>query len=89
MKKDYTKEEQAWIDSRPEKVRKVIFEYPPVGCYRSKLCLGHYTIHAYEENFNGTVTLKLDHLPDSFLPGHRVFGVPPATLVPCGCRNKK
>ncbi len=84
----YSLEQQAWIDSRPENVRKVIETHPPIGCYRGKENRGHYVLHSYDEELDGTVTLKVDHLNDSFLPGYRVFGVKPESLIFCGCLQR-
>lgn len=81
----YTAKQQAWIDSRPANVRKVIKKCPPIGCYRGKKGRGHYILHSYDEEKDGTVTLKVNHLEDSFLPGFQIFGYSPNDLVPCGC----
>lgn len=84
----YTKEQQAWIDSRPENVRKVIEKVPPIGCYRGKTH-GHYVIYSYDEEIGGKISLKVNRLGDSFSPSYLVFGVDPEYLHPCGCLLKK
>lgn len=81
----YTKEQQEWIDSRPENVRAVIKTHPPIGCYRGYNGRGHYVLYSYDEEKSGKVTLKVNHLDDSFMPGFQVFGVDPESLTYCGC----
>lgn len=83
---------QLWIDKRPPHVRKVANKYRPDTCYfalNNKGYRGHYLIHSYEENKDGSVTVKVNHLDDSFLPRHQVFGFDPDDLKVCGCLNKK
>jgi hypothetical protein len=88
MKKDKI---QAWINERPAHIKEVANKYRPDMCYvafNDAGLRGHYRIHSYEENKDGTVTLKVNHLLDSFLPGHRVFGFNPKDLKKCGCLFK-
>ena len=76
-----------WYLSRPDKVRVAMRAKPPFGCYRGVKNRGHYVLYAYEEpeDEGAAVTLKIDHPDDSFLPGHRVFGVPLESVTACGC----
>lgn len=86
------KEIQEWIDNRPPAIREVANKYRPNTCYNATNnngLTGHYLIHSYEENKDGTVTCKVNHLPDSFLPNFQVFGFKPRDLKKCGCLNRK
>lgn len=80
---------EAWLADRPPRVRAVAEQYTPNVCYlgpEGHARRGHYLIYCYDEpDDGGSVTVKVDHLDDSFLPGVRVFGVDPATLTVCGC----
>lgn len=89
MRIKYTKEQQAWIKSRPNNVRTVIKTHPPIGCYSWKNGRGHYVIYSYGEEKNGTVSLTVNHLEDSYLYGIQVFGVKPSSLIYCGCIVKE
>lgn len=79
----------AWFSSRPPLVRDAIRIAPPWSCYRQAgregRLAGHYIIEKYEEHEDGSVTVSVIHGADSFLAGHGVFGLNPATLKPCGC----
>lgn len=81
----FTKEQQEWIDSRPKRVQKVIYKVPPVTCYKSKTSQGHYVLYSYDEEKGGKISVRVNHLDDSFLPGHQVFGYDPDDLIACGC----
>lgn len=86
MKPKYTKEQQEWIDSRPEKIKEVIKILPMQGCYRGKDGNGHYTLHSYDENLDGTVTLTVNRIAEPFMPiAYKVFGFKPSDLKYCGC----
>lgn len=80
-----TKEQTAWINSRPSTVKAVIEKCPPFGCYKSTENKGHYEIYSYEEHGGDPITIKIVHGKDSYLPGITVFGVNPNTLVKCDC----
>ena len=78
-----------WVASRPANVRKVAERFDPSRCYRSKNDTGHYGLCSFEENEDGTVTLKIVHGGDSYFPGTIVFGVNPDSLVLCDCGKWK
>ncbi len=74
-----------WLATRPANVRKVAKNFNPLKCYRAKDNDGHYALVSFEENGDGTVTLKIAHGSDSYFPGTMVFGVHPENLVLCDC----
>ena len=75
-----------WLKSRPEHIRKVAEQFDPNTCYRSKNnARGHYCLYSFDENEDGTVTLRIIHGRDSFFPGTMVFGIDPNNLVLCDC----
>ena len=68
-----------WFDKRPSAIKEVIRKCPPDIEYSLS---GPFpvTIHSYDENEDGSITLKVDvHSP--FL-ARRVFGVKPESLKP-------
>lgn len=82
----YTEEQLAWIKSRPPKVQEAIERVPPKVCLRIS-GKGHYVVYAYEECLDGSVTVQVIHLDDSFMPGLMVFGVPLDEITLCRCRD--
>lgn len=79
---------EMWLAGRPPIIHEMAHARPPWTCYRmrdpdSGRERGHYWIYSYNES--GTVTI--DHGDDSYLPGVRVFGIEPNSLVTCGCGN--
>jgi hypothetical protein len=72
---------EEWINSRPPAVRAVVEHRPPWGKYRLKETGQVGMIYSYEENDNGTVTVKFNTEMDEFtrLP-IQVFGVDPESL---------
>lgn len=76
----------AWIESRPACVQEAFKKCPPTTCYRLKGRKGHYALYSYDEEKDGTVTVKVDHLDDSWGYGLRVFGIALDDLERCGCR---
>lgn len=79
---------ELWISERPKRVQAVIRRFPPTTCYRSRDGRGHYSIYAYDEEKSGKITLRVNHMPDSFLPAVRVFGVKQKDMRKCGCIYK-
>mgnify|MGYP001599269771 CR=1 FL=1 len=79
-----------WLRTRPVAVRDAFAKVPPTTCYKMMgedgHVRGHYCIYSYEENDDGSITLKVIHLDDSFLHDTVVFGVNLNDMVPCGCR---
>jgi hypothetical protein len=74
-----------WVASRPENVRVWAEKLPPC-CYRhAGQPSGHYWLYSFDVGQDDTVTVKLVHGSDSFMPGFAVFGVDPADLIPCNC----
>lgn len=84
-----TKEEERvyrdWIASRPEKVKAVAERFDPWSLYRMKSTGHRVTLHSFDENKNGTITLKVDVTGDfnTVLFERRVFGVDPDDLELC------
>lgn len=82
---EFEQEYEEWLATRPPAVAAVGRSLTPWTCYRSTENSGHYTLYSIDENMNGTITVEVDHLEDSFLYGFRVFGIAPETLKRCGC----
>lgn len=70
---------EAWVKTRPENVQKIARQYVPDSYYTMENG-GKCTLHSYDEEEDGTVTLKVDTV-DGFIFEHRVFGVKPETLT--------
>ena len=71
---------QAWLESRPESVRRIAAVYTPDKLYR--MSSGHRcTIYSYSED--GTVTVTVDGRFNVVAFSRNVFGIDPSTLVEC------
>lgn len=72
----------AWVQTRPEVVRKVATMWPGWKCYRHRVDPRiHVGIWSYDEDGNITVV----HGRDSHLPGLGGHGLTPMLFLDCGC----
>lgn len=78
-------ESKEWYHSRPPNIKAMIDTFPPHTCYRMRDNIGHYYIASYSSHDDGTMSLKMGHLLDSYLPGVVVFGVKPSNCERCDC----
>lgn len=68
-----------WFDDRPPAIQEVIRKYPPNRTYKLYDGVFDVTLHSYDEELDGSISLQIDvHSP--FFP-RRVFGVKPADLT--------
>jgi len=84
LKYNNNSELRKWLLTRPAKIRRVVLKYPP-DCYLNINNAGHYLLYSYDEELDNSITVKLEHGRDSFLPGVIVFGIPLESLIPCSC----
>lgn len=89
-----TPESQKWYDERPTLVKRAIDAFPSGPCYRLKDTKGHYALHSFTEDLlTGKVSVKMIHMKDSWGYDKEtdthilVFGLDPATVISCDCKN--
>lgn len=77
---DYATFEE-WVATRPEKIQSVAKVYPPDKYYCFINSDARYTLYSYDEEEDGTISVKLNTV-DHFLFPRTVFGVSPKDLLP-------
>lgn len=73
---------EEWVKTRPPAVQAIARKYIPDSYYLmnhdpERLC----TLHSYNEEEDGTITLKVDTVPKFFPISYRVFGIKPESLT--------
>lgn len=80
---------EEWLNSLPKPQQSIVRNLGELPNCFTVDGRGHYEFYSSYEDENGAVRLKMDHLPDSFLPNHRVYGIDPASVKACGCWNRR
>ena len=75
------KEWEAWIETRPKSIQKMIKKFPPDILYRMKSTGHRVALYSYEED--GTMTVLVTGKYNKLSLERRVFGIKAEDLVEC------